>query len=106
MTGRSRLNRPRDVLRPVTTRRVVAAILPSRPPECGRPCGASSLVSGASSRENPMTRHIRNAALITLLSLAGGLLLTARPAQAQGPYGRNSYEDWPFNQGSLFYRPL
>jgi hypothetical protein len=44
--------------------------------------------------------------LTALSILIGGLLLAAQPASAQGPYGRNSYEDFPFNQGSLFYRPL
>ena len=53
-----------------------------------------------------MTRHIRTAALLTFLTLGASLLLPADSAMAQGPYGRNSYEDWPFNQGSLFYRPL
>jgi hypothetical protein len=53
-----------------------------------------------------MARRMRKAALATLVTLVGGLWLMARPAQAQGPYGRNSYEDFPFNQGSLFYRPL
>ena len=53
-----------------------------------------------------MTRHTRTgAALLTLLTIGGrpgGL--AARPAQAQGP--PNTYADFPFNQGSLFYRPL
>ena len=53
-----------------------------------------------------MRRGIRTAALVTVLTLGAGLLLAARPALAQGPYGRNSYADFPFNQGSLFYRPL
>jgi hypothetical protein len=57
-------------------------------------------------KEARMTRRIRRTALFTALTLAGVMLLATRPAEAQGPYGRNSYEDFPFNQGSLFYRPL
>jgi len=57
-------------------------------------------------KEVGMTRHFRTATLVAILTLGSELLLTAPPAMAQGPYGRNSYEDWPFNQGSLFYRPL
>jgi hypothetical protein len=53
-----------------------------------------------------MNRSLRTIALASLLVLAGELGLTARSALAQGPYGRNGYEDIPFNQGSLFYRPL
>jgi hypothetical protein len=45
-------------------------------------------------------------AVLAALILSLGLLLAAQPAQAQGPYGRNGYDDFPFNQGSLFYRPL
>ena len=51
-----------------------------------------------------MTRHIRNGALLTLLMLGAGLALDARSALAQG--APNTYEDFPYNQGSLFYRPL
>jgi hypothetical protein len=50
--------------------------------------------------------RIRTRALLAALAFAGGMLLASHTAQAQGPYGRNSYADWPFNQGSLFYRPL
>jgi len=51
-----------------------------------------------------MTWRIRNGALLTLLMIGAGLALDARPARAQG--APNTYEDFPFNQGSLFYRPL
>jgi hypothetical protein len=47
-----------------------------------------------------MTRRIRTTHWLTALTVAGGLFLAARPAQAQ----RNTYADWPYNQGSLFYR--
>src|SRR5262249_27255916 len=53
-----------------------------------------------------MKRRIRSTTLTALLTLAGGTLLATQPASAQGPYGRDSYADFPFNQGSLFYRPL
>ena len=53
-----------------------------------------------------MTRHIRTATLLTVLTLGSGLWFSATPAHAQGPYGRNGFEDWPYNQGGLFYRPL
>jgi hypothetical protein len=53
-----------------------------------------------------MDRTLRKAAAATVLTLAGGLFLASDTARAQGPYGRNTYEDFPFNQGSLFYRPL
>src|SRR5262249_22924788 len=53
-----------------------------------------------------MTRSIRMATLAAALTVVGSSLLTAWPALAQGPYGRNSYADFPYNQGSLFYRPL
>ncbi|MGE5756712.1 MAG: hypothetical protein ACM35G_13520 [Planctomycetaceae bacterium] len=53
-----------------------------------------------------MNRSLRTIALASLLVFAGELGFTARSAPAQGPYGRNGYEDVPFNQGSLFYRPL
>jgi hypothetical protein len=53
-----------------------------------------------------MDRTLRKAAAATVLTLAGGLFLASDTARAQGPYGRNSYADFPFNQGSLFYRPL
>ena len=51
-----------------------------------------------------MTRHTRKAALLTLMMIGTGLVLDARPAWAQG--APNTYEDFPYNQGSLFYRPL
>src|SRR4051794_13723993 len=63
-------------------------------------------VQETNQRRIPMSRTIRGAATATLLTLGAALLLGDRPANAQGPYGRNSYEDFPFNQGSLFYRPL
>jgi hypothetical protein len=47
-----------------------------------------------------MTRHIWTTRFLTALTVAGGLSLAARPAHAQ----RNTYADWPYNQGSLFYR--
>jgi hypothetical protein len=49
-----------------------------------------------------MTRRIRPTALWTFLALGSGVFLAAEPAQAQ----RNTYEDFPYNQGSLFYRYL
>src|SRR4051812_5955118 len=39
-------------------------------------------------------------ALLTLLGLSGGLILLSSRAEAQN----NTYEDFPYNQGSLFYR--
>jgi hypothetical protein len=51
-----------------------------------------------------MTRHIRKVALATLLTLGAGLVGSGSSALAQGP--PNTYEDFPYNQGSLFYRPL
>ncbi len=48
----------------------------------------------------------RSRTLAWVLAGLGLWLMTGSPVQAQGPYGRNSYEDFPFNQGSLFYRPL
>src|SRR5262245_27756067 len=56
--------------------------------------------------EDVMTRSIRRPVLLILAFLGGVLLLGQHPAMAQGPYGLNSYEDFPYNQGSLFYRPL
>lgn len=53
-----------------------------------------------------MNRRFRTIALASGLVLAGELGLATHPAMAQGPYGRNGYQDVPFNQGSLFYQPL
>lgn len=53
-----------------------------------------------------MTRRFHAMTMAAILTVGGGLPLATHPAMAQGPYGRNSYEDFPFNQGSLFYRPL
>jgi hypothetical protein len=47
-----------------------------------------------------MRRRIRPTALLTVLTIGGAVFLAARPAQAQ----RNTYADFPYNQGSLFYR--
>jgi len=55
--------------------------------------------------EKHMTRNIRKAALAAF-AFAGGLGLASPSAQAQGPYGGNTYADFPFNQGSLFYQPV
>jgi hypothetical protein len=49
-----------------------------------------------------MTRRIRTTRLLTVLTIGAGLFLAVQPAQAQ----RNTYEDFPYNQGSLFYRYL
>src|SRR3954449_9218678 len=49
-----------------------------------------------------MDRRKLSTALLTLLGLSGGMLLLPSQAQAQ----RNTYEDFPYNQGSLFYRYL
>jgi hypothetical protein len=46
-----------------------------------------------------MTRITRTLA-VAALALAGMGLIGDRPAHAQG----NTYADWPYNQGSLFYR--
>jgi hypothetical protein len=59
-----------------------------------------------SKKEFPMTYRQHRGAVAVALTIAAACLLQSRPALAQGPYGRNSYEDFPFNQGSLFYRPL
>jgi hypothetical protein len=53
-----------------------------------------------------MKHRLHRGSAAVVLTIAAAFLLQARPALAQGPYGRNSYEDFPFNQGSLFYRPL
>jgi hypothetical protein len=53
-----------------------------------------------------MNHCLRTIALASGLALAGGLGFSTQSAQAQGPYGRNGYQDFPFNQGSLFYQPL
>jgi hypothetical protein len=53
-----------------------------------------------------MNRRFRTIALASGLVLAGELAFSSHSAQAQGPYGRNGYQDFPFNQGSLFYQPL
>jgi hypothetical protein len=53
-----------------------------------------------------MTSRILRSLAAAALALAGGMFVSTRPALAQGPYGRNSYADFPYNQGSLFYRPL
>jgi hypothetical protein len=53
-----------------------------------------------------MTHLLHRRAVAVVLTMAAAFLLQSRPALAQGPYGRNSYEDFPYNQGSLFYRPL
>jgi hypothetical protein len=53
-----------------------------------------------------MTLRIRKVNAAAALTILASALLTACPALAQGPYGRNSYADFPYNQGSLFYRPL
>jgi hypothetical protein len=53
-----------------------------------------------------MNHRLRTIALASGLALAAELGFSAHSAQAQGPYGRNGYQDFPFNQGSLFYQPL
>lgn len=49
-----------------------------------------------------MIRRIRPTVLLTVLTLGGVVFLAAQPAHAQ----RNTYADFPYNQGSLFYRYL
>jgi hypothetical protein len=51
-----------------------------------------------------MTQFIRRTTLLALVTIGAGLVLGPRPVQAQG--APNTYEDFPFNQGSLAYRPL
>ena len=51
----------------------------------------------------------RSMAWTTLVALAASLGLPAGPALAQPrsrSYVPNTYADFPYNQGSLFYRPL
>src|SRR5215217_1511640 len=51
----------------------------------------------------------RSILLATYLALGGGFDLAASPAQAQSrprSYVPNTYADFPYNQGSLFYKPL
>jgi hypothetical protein len=51
----------------------------------------------------------RSMALVGVLALAGLADFMVGTAQAQyrsGSYVPNTYADFPYNQGSLFYRPL
>src|SRR5258708_21129396 len=51
----------------------------------------------------------RTVVLAAFLALGGVLEFGASPAQAQArsrSYVPNTYADWPYNQGSLFYKPL
>jgi hypothetical protein len=45
-------------------------------------------------------RRITRTLAVAALALAGMALIGDRPARAQN----NTYADWPYNQGSLFYR--
>jgi hypothetical protein len=76
--------------------------------EVKQPAGGptSSSLEIAKPEERLMTLRIRRATAAAVLTLLSSALLSACPALAQGPYGRNSYADFPYNQGSLFYRPL
>jgi len=49
-----------------------------------------------------MNRRKFSTGLLTLLGLSCGMILLPSQAWAQ----RNTYEDFPYNQGSLFYRYL
>jgi len=49
-----------------------------------------------------MNRRKFSTGLLMLLGLSGGMILLPSQVHAQ----RNTYEDFPYNQGSLFYRYL
>jgi hypothetical protein len=56
-----------------------------------------------------MNRSRRTVVLAACLTVAGVLEFGASPAQAQArsrSYVPNTYADFPYNQGSLFYKPL
>ena len=59
---------------------------------------AIRLTIGARQGRFAMTRQIRPASLLTAMVLGLSVFATGHPAQAQ----RNTYEDFPYNQGTSF----
>jgi ABC-type transporter lipoprotein component MlaA len=60
-------------------------------------------------RTDAMTTTRRTLVLGTCLALAGLIEVAGSPAEAQTrsrSYVPNTYADFPYNQGSLFYKPL
>jgi hypothetical protein len=53
-----------------------------------------------------MTLRNRTLVLASLIVLGGALTFPGQAALAQGPYGGNTYADFPYNQGSMAYRPV
>jgi hypothetical protein len=90
------------MIRPDEFPTVLAPFLPASSAGSRIEFAARAVLLRGETTEVLMIRLIRPKALLTALTLGGAVFFVANPAQAQ----RNTYADFPYNQGSLFYRPL